>query len=61
MITIVTAWYGRRRTARQISRHTGPLCGYLGCGQYATRVAWDRLFNVIEACPDPKHGRSVSL
>lgn len=57
MITMVTVWYGIRRVGRS-TRHR-PLCGYLGCGQYATRTAWDRLYNMIDACPNPEHGRSV--
>lgn len=60
MITMVTAWYGRRTTERKINKHRGALCGYLGCGQYATRVAWDRHYNLIDACPDPAHGTSVA-
>lgn len=52
----------RYRTWRRIrawSRANLVLCGYLGCGEYATRRAYDRLMNPTHACPDTAHGRTV--
>jgi hypothetical protein len=60
MITMSIASYGRWRREREETRPGRALCGYLGCGRWATRVAWDRLFNIIDACPDPAHGRSMA-
>ena len=60
MMIIGTAWLRRRNDSPKINRRRAPLCGYLGCGQYATRNAWDRHYNMIYACSDPGHGRSVA-
>lgn len=51
--------YGTVRPDTTAPHQGAVLCGYLGCGQYATRTAWDRLYNMIYACPDTTHGRSV--
>jgi hypothetical protein len=59
MNMITGAWYTVRRWVRERMEPRGPLCDYLGCGQYATRVARDRVGNLIPACPDSGHGRSV--
>lgn len=49
--------YGIWRRGRGSKRGDALLCGYLGCGEYATRTAWDRIGNPILACPDTTHGR----
>jgi hypothetical protein len=58
MITMGIGRYLRR--PRRNARPERVLCQYLGCGAWATRLAWDRLFNVTPACPDPSHGRSMT-
>jgi hypothetical protein len=35
------------------------LCACLGCGAVATRLAYDRLYNRVPACPDPDHGKEI--
>jgi hypothetical protein len=40
-------------------RRTETLCGYLGCGDVATRLAYDRLYNRVRACADPRHGKEI--
>jgi hypothetical protein len=60
MITMGIGRYGTWRRRRGETRPARVLCGYLGCGRWATRTAWDRLYNIIPACPDPSHGRSMT-
>lgn len=59
---IITKWilrYAAWRRTRERERGHLVLCGYLGCGEYATRHAVDRHCNPILACPDTAHGRTV--
>lgn len=47
--------------AREANRPGIRLCGYLGCGEYARRMAWNRLGSLIPACADRAHGRDLVL